>query len=608
MTRLLALALGFLTLVAVPSVAQDTQLFYRGAFDDKVAEAPNGALANKDYIEWSQNSALGAGTIVHKPREGVWTITGYSISNYTFIEGENGLIVFDVGNNVGMGRAALKIIREHTDKPISAIIYSHHHYTGGAGVFAEGSATGEVPVYGHPDVDRNLVSSAGAIGPMQARRGGIQLGFYLPHEGPDAAFGLAEPTFDDPELAAVAHLPVTHPMSDGEETVIDGLRAVFYHAVSDTRDSVIVHFPDLDLALHNTAVAPLAFSLYTLRGDFYRDPADMIASIDKLRELDAEIVIGCHGEPLIGDDADRIATMHRDAYAFVYNQSIRGINMGLTPDQLVETVRLPQHLWEGLWIFPAYVDWEYNVRGQYRGIVGWYHEDTADLHPPAAAEMGSVIVEMAGGADKVIARARRAVDEKAYNLAAKLMSHVLATEPRNAEAKQLKADVLRQMAQTTRSGIQTRNFMLTEALHLEGKLDWFEAPPVNFFGKPTPENVLRTPPGTYLKLLETYIDPALSADVQRVAKVTFNDLDRSWALHVRRGVAEVSEVVPDEVDVTISLPRLTWAQIAIRQQTLAGAVEAGEATVDGDITALEEILASFGAVSTAQPDPEDLHR
>ena len=603
-----ALVVFTVTLItAIPVYAEGTPLFYRGAFDDKVGESPNGARVNEDYIKWAQHPDYGAGPVVHKPREGVWSISGYSISNYTFVEGDTGLIVFDTGNNIGMGQAVLKIIREHTDKPVSAIIYSHHHYTGGAGVFAGASASGEVPVYGHPDVDRNLVSSAAVLGPMQARRTGIQLGAYLPHNGPDAVFGPPNPVFTDPELSATAHLSVTHPMADGEQAVIDGQRVIFYHAVSDTRDSVIVHFPDIDLALHNTAVAPLAFSLYTLRGDFYRAPGDMIASIDKLREIDAEVVIGASGGPLVGDEAERISTLHRDAYAFVYNQSIRGINKGLTADQLVETVRLPRHLTEDPWIFPAYVDWEYNVRGQYRGIIGWFGEDTADLHPPTPNELGAVIVEMAGGADKIIARAQRAFDEKAYNLAAKLMSQVLAAEPGNFKAKQLKANALRHMAQTTRSGIQTRNFMLTEALHLEGKLDWYGAPQVSFYGEPSPENILSTPPGTYLKILETNIDPKLSADVERVAKVTFSDLNRSWSLHVRRGVAEVSAVVPDEVDVTISLPRLTWAAIVIHQKTLAQAVQTGEATISGDREAMREMLDSFGVVSTTWPEKEDMH-
>jgi alkyl sulfatase BDS1-like metallo-beta-lactamase superfamily hydrolase len=430
---------------------------------------------------------------------------------------------------------------------------------------------------------------------MQYRRAGIQLGFYLPHEGPDAVFGPAEPTFDDPDLGAMGHVPVSHPVTDGEEVVIDGIRAVFYHAVSDTRDSLIVHFPDLDLVLHNAAVTPLSFPLYTVRGDFYRTPVDLIAGIDKLREINAKYTVGCHGAPITTREAGYdIATAHRDAYAFIYNQSIRAINNGMTPDQMANTIRLPKHLEEHPWLYPGYIDNEYSVRGQYRGIVGWYAEDTADLHPPTPEELSEAIVEGFGGADGLIDSAEKAYREKKYNLTAKLLSYVLAVAPDNKTARQLKADALRSMAQTTRSGIQTRNFLLTHALHLEGKLDWTKPPEVSFFGLPTVETVLATPPGTYLKLLEVQVDPEKSAALEKVVKVTFTDLNRSWGLHVRRGVAEVTENVPQKVDVTLELPRDVWAQIALGEITLEEAITSGKASVKGSQKALTAVFSSFG--------------
>jgi alkyl sulfatase BDS1-like metallo-beta-lactamase superfamily hydrolase len=588
-------------------LAQSERPFYRGGLDDQKATAPNGAIVNADYKRFLLDGPF-AKTRTVAVRDGVHTIVGYSISNYTFIEGKTGLIAFDTGQSVGMGAEVMKMIRKITDKPIVAIIYSHHHYTGGAKAYAAQSGGRDVPVYAHPDVDRNLLTSTGALGPMQMRRAGIQLGFYLPHQGPDAVLGPAEPVFEDPKLSAVGHLPVTYPVKDGAEVVVDGVEAVFYHAVADTTDSVIVHFPELDLVLHNTAVTPMAFSLYTLRGDYYREPTAMIASIDKLRTIRPKYLVGCHGVPITDrDEAYEIATAHRDAYAFIYNQSVRAINRGMTPDEMASTIRLPKHLEEHPWLFPAYVDNEYNVRGQYRGLVGWYHEDTADLHPPSTKELGAVMIEGFGGSAKVIASARKAFEEKKYNLTAKLLSYVLAVEPDNKLGRQLKADALRAMAQTTRSGIQTRNFLLTHALHLEGKLDWTKPPEVSFFGAPTAQNILATPPGTYLKLLETYVDPQKSADVQKIARVTFSDLGKSWALHVRRGVAEVTETIPDEVDAAITLPRLTWAQIVLRQKTLDEAVKSGKATVGGDKKALAAIVASFNKASSAKPDPHELH-
>jgi alkyl sulfatase BDS1-like metallo-beta-lactamase superfamily hydrolase len=580
--------------ITTTASAQDAKLFYRGGLDDKKAEALNGAIVNEDYKKLIVEGAFGKAQTI-PVREGVHTIVGYSLSNYTFIEGKTGLIVFDAGNNIGMGRATLRMIRKISDKPIVAIIYSHHHYTGGAKVYVEEGGGQDVKVFGHPNVDRNLQSSAGLLGPMQFRRAGIQLGFYLPHDGPDAVFGPAEPQFDDPALNRMGHMPVTHPVKDGEEVMIDGLQAVFYHVVSDTRDSLIVYFPELDLALHNAAVTPLSFPLYTLRGDFYRTPTEMIAGIDKLRELRPQYTVGCHGHPITTrEDGYDIFTAHRDAYAFIYNQSIRAINKGMSPDEMANTIRLPKHLEEHPWLFPAYIDNEYSVRGQYRGIVGWYAEDTADLHPPAPEELSQVIIEGFGGTAKLIDRASKAYAEKYYNLTAKLLSYVLTAEPDNKAARQLKADALRAMAQTTRSGIQTRNFLLTHALHLEGKLDWTKPPQVSFFGMPTVKNVLATPPGTYLKLLEGRIDPEKSAQVEQVVKVTFTDLNRSWSVHVRRGVAEVTKRVPETVDATLELPRKVWAQIALKETTLEEAISSGKVTVKGSQKALTAVFGSFG--------------
>lgn len=590
-----------------PQPVGGPDLFYRGDMDDKKAQAPNGAIVNEDYKTFLLDGPLTKARLV-KARDGVYSLVGYSISNYTFVEGRTGLIAFDCGNNVGTGREAIRRIREVTDKPIVAIIYSHHHYTGGAGAYADAAARGKVAVYGHPDVDRNLQSSTGALGPMQMRRAGIQLGFYLPKEGPDAFLALPEPHFDDPELAANAHLPVTHPVKDGQEVTIDGVKVVFHHVVADTPDSLIVHFPELDLALHNTAVAPLLFSLYTLRGDFYREPTAMIAAIDKLRAIRPRYMIGCHGVPITDrDEAYEIATAHRDAYAFIYNQCVRAINRGMTPDEMAATIRLPKHLQEHPWLYPAYVDNEYNVRGQYRGIVGWFAEDTAELHPPSTRELGQVMIEGFGGKKKVIASARKAFREKKYNLTAKLLSYVLAVDETDRTARQLKADALRAMAQATPSGIQTRNFLLTHALHLEGKLDWTKPPATSFFGTPSEEAILATPPGTFLKLLESYVDPDKSASVNEVAKVTFTDLDRSWALYVRRGIAEVTETVPDNVDVAIKLPRVVWARIVLRQTTLAEALSEGEAKVVGDREALAAIINAFDRVDKSNAEPEYLH-
>jgi alkyl sulfatase BDS1-like metallo-beta-lactamase superfamily hydrolase len=76
-------------------------------------------------------------------------------------------------------------------------------------------------------------------------------------------------------------------------------------------------------------------------------------------------------------------------------------------------------------------------------------------------------------------------------------------------------------------------------------------------------------------------------------QITFSDLGQSWALHVRRGVAEVTEIVPDAVDVTLSLPRLVWAQIVLNETSLEEVITSGEATVQGSAETLSAVFNSF---------------
>jgi alkyl sulfatase BDS1-like metallo-beta-lactamase superfamily hydrolase len=577
--------------------ADEPELFYRGDFDGKTVEAVNGAKVNEDYNKFLSEGAFG-GTQVIEVRKGVWSIVGYSLANYTFVEGKTGLIAFDTGSNEGMGREAIKLISEKINKPVVAIIYSHFHYTGGAKAYAATNPGADIPVYGHPDLEGNLTGSNSAIRDMQNRRGGIQLGAYLPREGADATYGPAEPHFDEPELTAYGHLTVTHTVKDGEEVDIDGIKFVFYHVVADTRDSIIAYAPELDLALHNSGVTNLLFPSYTLRGDYYRTPTDVVEGIDKLRSLNARYVVGAHGMPLEGEHATKVMTAHRDAIAFTWNQSIRMLNQGKTVEEMVETIRLPKHLAEMPELYQGYVDQEYNVRGQYRGIVGWYGEEISDLHPPKTKELAQNIVDMAGGVDKVIAQSQKAVDEKKYNLAVKLVTYVLAVEPENSTAKQLKADTLRHMAYTTKTGIQTRNFLLSYALHLEGKVNVNEPPQFNIFGVENAETVMAGTAGSSIKALEDKIDPVKSANIDKVVTITFAETNQSWEIHVRRGVAEILPYNKGKVNANLVVPRQQWVEMVAGDAKLSELLKLDSVKVNGNEAVLKEVLTSFDNIDS----------
>ncbi|MFA0083376.1 alkyl sulfatase dimerization domain-containing protein [Vibrio breoganii] len=589
--QLLTALIGAAILSGNTAIASDSKSFYRGGADNKIVTATNGAKVNKEYNDFMTKGVF-AGAKITEVTDGVWTVSGYSLANYTFIEGKTGLIAFDSGSSVGMGKTVLEMVQKKVNKPVVALIYSHFHYTGGAKAYAASNPSGKIDIYAHPGVEKNMGGQGSTFRDAQNRRAGIQLGAYLPHSGPDAAFGPAEPQFKDAKLSAHGHLAATHEVKDGEKVNIDGIDFTFYHAVADTEDSLIVDIPSKDLVLHNSASAGMLFSLYTLRGSDYRTPVPMINSLDKVRSLNRKYVVGVHDFPTEGEKAQEILTAHRDAYAFIYNQSVRAINKGATPDEMAASIKLPTHLDQHAQLYPGYVDNEYNVRAQYRGIIGWFDEDISELHPPSRNELGRELLAVSGGADKLISAAKKAFADKKYNLSVKLYSIVVDAEPANKTAKLGMAAALRQMAQTTRAGIQTRSYLLTHALHLEGKLDINKQPKFKFFGSESTAEIMASAPGTSVKALEMKLDPNQVLDVESVVAVTFTDLDKSFSINIRKGAIEVSEGA-DKAEATLEIKRETWAKLAIGEASLKQLISSKQANIKGSKDMAYKVLGAF---------------
>jgi alkyl sulfatase BDS1-like metallo-beta-lactamase superfamily hydrolase len=274
------------------------------------------------------------------------------------------------------------------------------------------------------------------------------------------------------------------------------------------------------------------------------------------------------------------------------------INQGKSVEELVEAIRLPKHITELHQLFPGYVDEEYNVRGQYRGLVGWFGEEIADLYPPKAKEIGQTVIELAGGTDNVMAKAKEAIDEKKYNLAVTLTTYVLSAEPEHKAAKQLKADTLRHMAYTTRTGIQARNYFLTHALHLEGKVDINAAPAFNIFGAEDPESVMASDVGSSIEALEYRIDPLKSANIDKVVTITFAETNQSWEIHVRRGVAEILPYNKGKVNANLVVPRQQWVEMVAGDAKLSDLLKSDSVKVNGNEAVLKEVLTSFDNIDS----------
>jgi len=522
--------------------------------DVEITTGPNGEVANKKLIDHSEKLAKK----VYQITDGVYHFVGSGLANSTMIEGKDGLIIIDTGDCIEQSQEHYQAFREYSDKPVTAVIYTHSHYAFGTTTYVQKGRGKDVSIWAHEDVHRTATSFITEIAPTFTRRASFQFGMFLPGEGPDSApnQGLGLHLLDMKKGVTSGYLAPTAIISGEQEETIAGVRFRFASFGSDTDDTILIWVPDKKMAINNH-FWPTFANIYPLRGAAYRAPDEWIAGIDFMRNLGVEHLVGVHGPPLSGqEEIHQALTEYRDGIQFIYDQTIRGINLGLSPDELVEFIILPEELAESPYLQQLYGEIPYYIRQIYNGIMGWFGNDAATLHRVSLGVEAEKIISGFGGEEKVLTEIKMALSGREYAWAAQLATYLMHKDPDHQDAGLLKAKALRHIGQAT-TAANTRNFCLTQARELEGKINTEKAP----FKFVTKDKIIQTPPGTFIKTLRVRLNPEKSTHVDQQLSITFIDLDKSYELHIRNGIAEFLEDFSQEPELGIALERDTWAEM-----------------------------------------------
>ncbi|ORA20070.1 MBL fold metallo-hydrolase [Mycobacterium arosiense] len=174
----------------------------------------------------------------------------------------------------------------------------------------------------------------------------------------------------------------------------------------ETTDSLVVWLPDERICLCGNTFGPLFGhipNLVTMRGDRYRDALTAIASVDKVRDLQAELLVTGHFEPVEG--AERInqeLTRLRNAIGYIHDRTVDGMNAGKDVRTLMREITLPSEYEVG----QGYGKVAWDVRAVWENYSGWFHhESTTELYPVGFDSVAADVVELAG-ADALLERAR----------------------------------------------------------------------------------------------------------------------------------------------------------------------------------------------------------
>jgi len=247
---------------------------------------------------------------------------------------------------------------------------------------------------------------------------------------------------------------------------LGGLHFAMAHFGGETPDTSIIWIPEekaLCIADNYYSSFP---NLYTLRGTPPRPALEYAASLNKAIALEPEYLLPGHGEPVIGKDrVKRLLTLYRDAILYVHDETVKGMNAGKDVFTLMLEINLP----ENLKLAETYGKVSWSVRGIYEGYTGWFDGNIANMYDQPVSAVYPDLLELSGGAEPAVKRAKEAVEKGDDVKALRLTEIVLVSLPDNKPALEVRLTALRSLSAKTGNWIES-NWLNAEIKDISARL------------------------------------------------------------------------------------------------------------------------------------------
>ncbi len=513
----------------------------------------------------------------------IYVAIGYGLANSILIEGKDSVLIVDCMESMESGSAVKAAFDSVCAKPVRAIIYTHFHtdHTGGAAAFAK---DGTVDVYAQELLPHYLDQTAAVVRDITEKRAYRMFGVFL-DDSSLVNCGIGPKL----QIAQDAEMDVLRPtvlFKDSLDVTVAGIHLKLFHAPGETPDQLFVWLPESKTLLCGDNLYKTFPNLYTIRGTPYRDINLWKNSLDKIRYLHPAVLIPSHTEPIAGEEIIfKTLTDYRDAIQFVHDQTVRGMNKGMTPDELAETVILPEHLQRSEWLKEFYGKTEWSVRSVFDGYMGFFDGNATTLLPLSNQQRAKNIERLAGGKENLFAQLENASKQKEFQWLLELTDYYLTLYPDDEKAIAHRVDALVELGKA-QSNPNARHYYLTCALELQGLKN-------EGLIKPTPELVRDIPLAAIFNGMAAHLNPEKSKDVHQRVLFDFTDSKAQWMVEVRNGVAEVQPFIIGTPDITIHVKEKVWKELAAKIRKPVATYLSGEIKVDGGQIAFARFLGLF---------------
>ena len=341
------------------------------------------------------------------------------IVNAAFFVTEEGVVLVDAGMGPA-GPAVLDAIRSVTDKPIHTVIYSHGHVDHAYGTWAIIEA-GETP----------QIIAHDLLKPRFNR--------YIRLRGSLARY-MSQPEDQLPASTSDLVWPTRY-FTDRLEIEVGDETFILQHHKGETDDQLYVWVPGrkaLASADYYQGFLPNAGNGKRSQ----RHVEEWSVAMKEMAALNPQILLPAHGKEItepavIQENFLALA----EAFDYIVDHTIDGLNAGKRKEQIFGSVQLPEHLANHPSLNVQYVTPNDISKMVIKKYTGWWDDIPSNWTPASMEQQGNMIIELAGGNIPAITSYARKLINQDIRLASHLTDWLFYARPDNAEVQQLVFDV-----------------------------------------------------------------------------------------------------------------------------------------------------------------------
>ena len=350
------------------------------------------------------------------------------IAGHYTIDTGDGLVMIDAGSQLDIDTSYEEIRKWRPDTPVKAAIFTHHHVDH---IFAvkhfdeENEKRGIAPpvVYGHelmPEHFDRYIRTNDWNTAINRRQFAIDVEHFkwpTEYRYPDITYK-KEISFQCGDLTFNLH-----------------------HARGETDDHTWVHIPEEKI------IAPGDLFIWAVPNGgnpqkVQRYISDWAESLDKMAKLECEIFIPGHGFPILGKDRIQLALKTTSEFLrSIEDQTLNLMNQGKSLNQVLHEVEIPKKLMNNPWLTPIYDDPQFLIRMIWRRYGGWWDGEYDRLLPSPRKEEANAWVELSGGIENIILKAKEQLNNKNYSVAAHLIETAFHANNTHEEMQKIRAEI-----------------------------------------------------------------------------------------------------------------------------------------------------------------------